>query len=424
MRSLSFVWKSILLIWIGLICIGCGRTIGAEPIVADNLPALPTLEVETSIPVSGSAPYRELVVWVPPFFTASAEARQLVEEVVHHFERRNGSLHVSLYTKAETGRASLFAYLQQVQKVAPDLMPDLILLEEQELWQAAELELLVPFSDTELKAFSIPAATVRTTEYNGAVYGLPYALELEHLVYRTAQVAQSPRTWTDLLTHEARYLFAAGSPDGQNSDFLLAQYIGAGGQVNENGELLNPDALKSVFEFLVQANQAGIIPNPAINLASSDAVWTLFNTGDFELAHVPSSLYAPRRFELDEIAYAPMPTRFGESTAVRRAWSFAIVTREPEQRSLALSLLADLFKPKLQGEWSRLTYYLPTQPAAFNYWDQADPYHVFLIELMEQAVTLPKGRLFSEFLRSVHLAERNLLSNESAVEDAVSDLSQ
>lgn len=368
----------------------------------------------------------DLVIWAPAFLSPKTEKRSgaILADTFARFEETHPGLQIRTVLKAESGRSGLFAYLRTASQAAPDILPDIIALDSHELWQAAEMELIPPLTSEEVAPFETiyPVALNTARRHDGGVYGLPYALDLEHLVYHVPQVPTPPATWGELLSQNRRYLFAAGSTDGYSGDFLLSQYVAAGGKLEADGSLTDPNALLAVFQFMQAGRQQGLIPDSALNLANAEAVWSSFNHSDINMANVPASLYGENRTGLSDVSYGYAPTRNGKPAAIVHTWSFAVVTTDPQRRQLALELLVSLFDPAVQGQWSRSAHWLPTQPEGWAAWDTNDPYQDFLQDNLETAISLPNSHPFADFVRELQQAQRGLLNGELSPQQAVEEL--
>ena len=82
-----------------------------------------------------------------------------------------------------------------------------------------------------------------------------------------------------------------------------------------------------------------------------------------------------------------------QPVSVAQAWSFAILTDDPDRQAYALRLIRTLLEPSIQGRWTQHTARVPSTHGAMATWDPAQPYYQFLSELMESDVAvIPGGR--------------------------------
>ena len=287
------------------------------------------------------------------------------------------------------------------QRVAPSVLPDLVLLDSRRLWELADLGLLSPLEMSPMQRspdfyqFALDSAA-----YNGEWYGVPYAADVLHLAGFLKTEETAPNTWNELLTADEPYLYAAAGPDAYQNGSVLLQYVGAGGQLLENGSTSSEEALGAVFEFTKAAQESGVIPETVTELATLDGVWNaLDRTG----------------MGLGQCVGRPLPHRSrdcagaglcADSDAQRPTGDVGhdLVTRCPRRRRRTASagLRPDrrLAGPGVQGAWSQYVHRLPTQRSALQAWSSPSAYTDFLNRQLEVAVALPNGRASSPILRS------------------------
>ena len=404
-------------------------TSAAAPATDPLAPAQPEMENpkvpdQTAGRVS-NAPV-ELVIWAPPFLVPRTAQRAdvVLEGIISRFQGEHPDVTVRAIAKAESGQAGLLAFLRTTARAAPELLPDVVVLSSRDLWQAVDLGLVQPVDPAILESYGdlFPAA-LATVQYQGQVYGVPYSLDFDHLVYRQDQVPRPPGTWEEFLAGEQSYIFAAGTLDGYGGDILLAQYVAAGGQLDGEGRLTDPEALQAVLEFLKGGQVQGLIPESVLNIADSEMAWTYFVNGNGTMAQVPASRFLAERTSLEDVGFGRAPTRTGEVVTIARTWNIALVTEDPVRQGLALQLIHSLMEPTIQGEWSRLTGQLPSRRSSLGIARREnDPYHLFLQESLETAIARPNGQAFAAFTQRLLEALRDLFADELTPAEATMEV--
>lgn len=385
----------------------------------------PPLQGDQSAPQQSLDGVEGLVLWVPTFFSIDSASRAdaVLAAALAEFAPSPVGSSVTLIPKAERGPAGMLSYLLTTSQAAAKLLPDVVLLNSFDLPRVADAGLLAPLAEEESALFSeIPLPILQTAQWQGKLYGLPYVANLEHLVYQTDRLPLPPATWDTFLAQDKRLLFAGSSVDDYSVNFAWTLYLVGGGRVDEEGNVADPEILKAAFEFLGRGRELELIPESALTLSSPQAVWTFFVNGNAEMAVVPADLYYNQQSEAGAISFAPLPTLDGEVRSVVTSWSFAIITQEPERRQRALRLLQQLFAPQIQGEWSGSARQLPTQPAAFAYWDGDDPYTLFLQEMLLHSVALPNLHTFEEIAHTMQQAQRDILAGEKSPQQVLEAL--
>ena len=366
-----------------------------------------------------------LVLWVPPFVSINTASRAdaVLAAALAEFAPTPAGSSVTLIPKAERGPARMLSYLLTTSQAASQLMPDIVLLNSFDLPHIVEAGLLPPLAEEESALFQgIPPQLLQTAELEGSLYGLPFIASLEHLVYGRNRLLLPPATWDDFLSQDKRLLFPGSSVDDYSVSFIWTLYLTGGGRVDEAGNVADPEILRAALEFLDRGREMKLIPDSALTLSSPQAVWTFFVNGNAEMAVVPADLYYNQLIEAGAISFASLPTLNGEAQAVVTSWSFVILTQEPERRQKAVRLLQQLFTPQIQGEWSSSARQVPTQPAAFAYWDEEDPYTLFLQEMLLHSVALPSLHTFGEITHIMQQAQRDILAGEKSPQEVLDTL--
>lgn len=425
-----------LAIWpLGVICLFVITMVGACEQTNGTLPTPtppPLTAVETAANSTAdmaarssptSLPDRQLLLWLPPFFADLAEGDMptAVTAAYAQFERTHPGVHVELQFKNESGEASMLNYLRNAQRLSPTILPDLILIDSQQLWQVADLELVQAVTLDQLAnrpdffPFTVDAVT-----YNAQLFGIPYATDLIHLVYHKDTVAVIPGTWRELLALGQPYHFVAGKNEGLN-EALLVQYLGAGGVFALEDALTNPEVLRALFTFTIEAKAAGVVTEEVLTLASLEQVWEHFIANQASLANTSARLMLSQLDSLAgrNIGYGHIPTSSGGIQTIGHVWAFALVTTDPQQARLALDLINLLLEPTVHSAWGQEVKYMPTTPIAFDGWRTTGDYYDFLRSELEVAVVLPNGRRYADFSKRLQQGYEKVVREEMTPDEAV-----
>ncbi len=406
---------------------GCSGDLAlATPAPAEAEQNSPTPVAAT--PAANAAPdaprpdSRQLVVWLPAFSGVAGEdsAGDVLAAAFHQFEQTHPGVRVDVQIKSESGPADLFSYLRSAQRVAPSILPDVVLINTQALWQIVDLGLAAPIAaDQAARVDDFYPFTMDAVRYGGQVYGIPYAADAIHLAYHADQTQQPPETWNQLFTGGRPYWFAAGGNDLFHDGVALLQYVGAGGQLLEDGSTSSDEALRAFFDFLVEGRIRNVIPTEVAELATLDAVWNRLAGPEPDLGSVAASAYLINRDSTPQLHFAQTPTRNGLPITLASTWAFAVLAPGEEQRDLAFALIDALLAPEVQGAWSQYSHRLPTRRSAMQAWANPNPYYEFLSRQLDVAVALPNGRAFADFAHRVQEAQRGVVLGEITPQDAV-----
>lgn len=405
------------LLWLGplitllLMVTGCGDRATPMPTA---LPQLTPTALTQPTPSNTAAPGSndQLVLWMPAFTGLASEgsAGTILTNAFHQFEQRNPNIKLDIQVKADSGTASLFNFLRSAQQVAPATLPDLVLINTQQLWQIVDLGIVTALNEDELLDAEFYPVARSAVFYSTQTMGIPYAIDLIHLAYDADEIDPAPNNWAEVLADNHPFIFPGAENAPPNATLL--QYVGAGGELLENGSVSDPAALEQLFTFVAQAHEQNIILNDVIEMPGFNAVWRSYIEQPGGLATVQVNQFYPSAAGIDPPSFSLVPTRSGEPVTIAETWAFAILTQDVQRRQLALALVDELLAPEVQGPWSQFAARLPSRPAAFALWTQPNGYNDFLQQLLDNAITPPNGPAFADFARRLQSAQAGVLRNE------------
>ena len=400
--------------------------------------AAPTLEAPTtpspladSPDMTGEGPSEiVLTVWTSEGLSPSSEAPggQVLVEQLAAFDETHPDIRVEIYVKRSQGPGSTLAYLRTAPPVAPDVLPDVALLDQKALAQATAEELIVPIGsllDPAIANELYPAARELGT-IGEQMVGLPYALEVQHLAYRVTFFQEPPNSFEAILESPVPYVFPAAPEDSVNHTLLL-QYMAAvdGNLTDEEGRpVLDADALREVLGFYADARAAEVVDPALFQITDPAETWALYRDRQANLAATTSTLYLAERDQVRNTAVTWTPTPTGDPYALVGGWSWAIVTQDPERQAAAMLLLNFLMNPVNQGTYTQASYWLPTQPAALAVWGDGDPYTGFGDLLLRNARPLPDPSLQSVIGGALQEALEAVLLNDVPPVQAATEAAQ
>lgn len=340
-----------------------------------------------------------LRVWMPEALAPSAETPggDVLAEQLRVFDEMHADVDVEVQIKLTTGPGSAVAYLRSAPDVAPGVMPDLALLNLDALALAANDELVVPVNtmlEPDTIAEFYPAA-VELGTVGGILTGVPYVLQMQHVVYREVLFLQPPNSFERVLESPVPYIFPAGTLGNVNRT-TLAQYMeAAGGElVNAEGQpFIDEDALETLLAFYEQAREDGIVEPALLQLTDPAETWDLFNARQTGLAATTSTAYLSLRGELNNTQFTWLPTADGDPFALVDGWVWVVTTEDPARQEAALELLDELLEPANQAAFTEAMGWLPSQPAALQVWAEDDGYATFADRVLSNAAALPEPGL-------------------------------
>ena len=412
---------------------GCAPGATATPPPATATTVGTTVDVVTASPPPAvgltpskpeSKPALHLTLWTiePVSPQAEGEAGRVFANGLRLFEETYRDVSVSVVLKNTSGKGSALDYLRTASQVAPSVLPDVVVLDTVDLASAAHAGIVVPLDglSSPLLAKDLLPAAQRAGSVDGRLVGIPFELDVEHLIYNTNKVASTPVNWTDVVSSNVTYVFPAKGRNGLVNDAFLIQYLALGGRLqDEEGRLLlDEQPLRAVLSYYRQGAQMGIVPSSVLEVGAPDDVWSSYVSAQVGMAHTNSRRFLTDRGLLHSTQFAAIPTRDGAPLAIVRGRVLAIAARDPSRQAMAMRLIEWLMVPDSNATWSQTTAHLPTRYAAFNLLADDDPYWLFLRHQMEIAVPPPAFPGYDQVGRVLQQAVVEVLTGEATPEAA------
>jgi ABC-type glycerol-3-phosphate transport system substrate-binding protein len=395
-------------------------------------PDLSPLAPSTSSLTYATGPI-SLTVWITEEFEPSDNnpgGRQLRDQL-QAFDQSRADLELDVVVKRATGPGSIVDYLYTAVPVAPKVLPDLATLSNQNLEEIAPLpapagaesllqpldELIPPNVIGDLFPVGRALGTV-----GGQLLGIPFMLDLEHLVYNTAVLSDSvPHTWNRILASGGPYVFPAA--EEARVDTPLLHYLAAGGRLTDDGG--NPrlaiDPLTEVFRFYQRCAADRVIPVATVQTRSLAESFGRYENNNALIAHVNASTYLSERAGLFSTGVAPIPGPNRPGASFVTGWHWAVVTSDPVRRQMAVDLITWLAEADNLGIWSYAGSWLPATQSALLVWPEEDDYLPFAREQLLSGIRWPGDAYYQAVQARLAGAVRDvLLGNANPAEAASS----
>jgi ABC-type glycerol-3-phosphate transport system substrate-binding protein len=397
----------------------------AESLVTRAATTAPTETPVPSLPAAESTPETDvtLSVWLPEPVapTTNQAARLVLASQVDNFHASSAGVIVNTRLKKDSGTGSLMATLLSAGEVAPGALPDLTLIRRENLRTVVQAGLAQPL-DGRLSAVVMdefyPAAS-QLGQINGRLYGLAYALEIEHVAY------QPPVTdfahFDSLLSSGRPLVIPAGQVNGISDVFLL-QYLEAGGSVIGNRlGALNVDALRTVLSFYEQAVATGVIDPGVLNYPTPQDYQAGLLDDRISAAVVTSSLYLDLLTSGKRYQTAPIPTSSETPSTLVEGWLWIITAKDPDRQDAAQRFLEWIFDAGRQGAYTRAIAMLPSTRTAMRSWGTTS-YSEFAGDLLANAVLPLDNAENDATARVLQNALVAVISGESTADEAIQDV--
>jgi ABC-type glycerol-3-phosphate transport system substrate-binding protein len=349
----------------------------------------PTLTVQPPVTVPAN-----IVVWWPEPLAPidNTVVNDLLAAQIIAFETANGTAQVERRLKRVSDTGGIMSTLRTASAVAPGAMPDLTLIRREDLLTAVQAGLVQPLEGWASSAIvgdltSLSNSVLQLGQVNGRLYGIPYTLEIQHVVYRVDNGEEPFETWRfdDVLQREMSFAFAAGNASPVNNVFF-AQYLAAGGTPPQDGTLtLNTQALREVLRFYEEARAEALLDTNVLSYLSFNDYQPAFINGTLDAIVSNSTNFLQLRAQGYSVSAAPLPTESGQGATVLNGWMWVMTTSNSDRQAAAIQFLNWMMGGDRQGQFARAISMLPSQRSALRSWGSGDE---TLVNLVSNA-TLP-----------------------------------
>lgn len=384
--------------------------------------AAPTGEAEAT---PSAPPSVTLTIWTTEAFspTQAITSGQTLAQLTANYEASHRDVHVQFIPKKPYGKGGILDYLLTTDDVVPELLPDLVLVDVDELGTAIQAGVVQPLDDlisqdlvSDLYPFARQAGT-----FDGQLYGLQFQADLDHLAYDTGRLTVPPRSWPGVLSNPGPYIFPAGGDAGLVNDDFLTQYLAVrpwpmDGSPDE--PFLDADSLTAVLQFYQDGVTRGVFPISILNCHTTDDCWSEHLADQASLTHVSAHRYLTDRDSLPSSAMAPIPAINGAGPGISRGWSLALVTSDPTRQPLAAEFMTQMMSPETNSAWNEAAGYLPTRQAALARWDEEDSYTRFASQLLQAAQTRPRLPNYTQVAAALQTAVEAVITGAATPEEA------
>jgi ABC-type glycerol-3-phosphate transport system substrate-binding protein len=327
--------------------------------------------------------------WVPDFLSPYEETPggEVFNEQLLGFSDFAPDVQVRAMVKKEQGPGGLYNLLSTASEVAPSILPDLLILNQHDLLEAAEAGLVQPLEGVFFSEADYFPTALSSVSTQGGLWGLPFVATADQMAYREGLGTTAPLSWTAALTSSYTLLFPAAPDDGLASDTLLSIYVGAGGQVqDQNGQAtLERNSLENVYSFFLEMTESGLLDvEQALSLSSATDAWNLYQQGSGRWSPVPLGVFWSAPPEGSRPAWPP--TAEGAPITVLHTWALVVVTDDPVYREAAVELALWLSSADRMAALTRAAELVPTRREAVENWALQPGDAAFLSRLLSNSV--------------------------------------
>lgn len=405
----------------------CGpSTAPITPAAVAQLPTdTPTPEATiTPTPAATSTPAPAVLsIWWPEPLAPvdNSDAADLLSEQISGFQAaQGGDVLVDLRLKREGDLGGIMATLRAASPVAPGALPDLTLMQRSDLLAAAHDGLVFPLEGLVSSAVvgDLFQPALQLGQVDGALYGVPYMLSVEHMAYHDVGASGLSWRFADVLARGTPYAFPAG-PAAGISRTLFSQYLDAGGSLDDANHLvIDADALLAVLTYYQQTVETGVLSPAVLNYARPADYRVDLVAGVLDAGVVGSTLYLSLVEESAALRFGPLPTESGVGASALDGWLWVLTTSSADRQALAARFLNWMMNASRQGQYAQTVNMLPSQRTALQQWP-ATPYTAFARELLVGSIPYLADNASSAAARALQTAMTEVISGQKDAAAAV-----
>ncbi len=430
--------------WLALVVLammlaGCQQATTGAPVTAETNPAVtatrPQTPTTSPTQLSTSTPTATpenttmtLTLWTiePISGLANDEAAAYFEQTISGFERANPGVSVNVLVKKPSGKGGVLDFLRTANDVAPDILPDVVVMNATDLELAFTERLIQPLDgklDRSIVQDLLPAARrVGTVQENLA--GVPLGIDMQHTAYNSRVFTQTNVIWSDVLSSSASYSFPAKGNNGLVNDVTLSHYFAAGGNLldDEGRPKIDEQPLRDTLDFYQQLLEAGQIDAALLEAATTEEIWPQFLDGQTDIAQISVRQYLIDQETVDfaQPGPAPLPTAGSTSVGVMHAWVFSLVTSDINRQEEALRLMESFLSTEANGSWNQINKSIPVRDSSFQQLAGDNPYWQLLTTQLNAARPEPRFTGYDRVGRIFQQAVEQVLRGEATAEEAAS----
>jgi ABC-type glycerol-3-phosphate transport system substrate-binding protein len=396
------------------------------PLTANPSPA-PSAVPTTIQAVAATPPQGPeiLTLWLPDTLipTTGDDTPDLLSEQISAFSEANENLNIEIRRKLVRETGGIMPTLQTATGVAPGVLPDLTLVRRGDLLAAVEADLVEPMEGMVSSAIvgDLFGAALDLGQVDGTLYGLPYALEIQHVVYAPSTTPFEVPSLDMYLEANVPLLLPIGSAGSLNTVFLTQYQAAVPRAVGGSTLATDEDTLLALFTFYEQAATQGILAANATTYLRPTDYQTLLDANDFGGAVVSSALYLELAATRPDLQVATIPTLDGEPATNLDGWMWVITNNNPTRQGLTRDFLNWMLDTDRQGEYVRALNLLPSQRTALRRWYD-EGYASFVLSIMPNATPQYIGAANSAVARAVQTGLVAVVTGERTAEQATQDV--
>ena len=366
----------------------------------------------------------ELLVWVPEEFStlSDSEASLILQQRIEDFERQNPGTVVTVRVKASSGTSGILDSLSNTQQAASAALPQIVLLSQTDMQEAADMQLIVPIEEfiqtAEIKNFYPYAHEI--SRQDGILYGFPFAGDALVGITTAENAPSEFIEWDDIRSLKAPLYFAANYPQAR---LFISQYLSSGGiLVDEQGHaMIASENMQTVLEVFDQNLQNKTFLADFSSLNTSEDVWNAFLSGETEW--IINWASRGLKSDVEGLNIFQLPSLGKEPYVSATGWVWSIVNIDTGIPELGPQFIEFLSDPVFLADYCQVAGYLPVMPNSLSLYEDDGSLNQ-ISNILIAAHTFPENDLILEIGPIFRDATLSVLNQTSSVEEIITAAQQ
>lgn len=306
------------------------------------------------------------------------------------FQKANPDITLDLRYKNVKQYENMLDLLNSTSRVAPALLPDIVLLARKDMETAALKGLLAPLDPLESVADGngiFPGFSLIGT-LQGSLFGLPAAGDALVIISYTDETNRMD-TWTKVFSSGMKLGANINDPDGT---LFVTLYLSAGGTLlDDNGKpYLDPATLALLLDTMRHASKSAVFPEWTLLSPDWNHVSDRFIAGDVQ--YQINWFSAVSKNDTDSFQHSILPGLRDVPATTLTGWYWASANPAPAKQAARREILAFLTEPAFSSPWSATAGYLPVSDQS---WPEGNIGLLPFQSILKIAEPLPENALMT-----------------------------
>jgi multiple sugar transport system substrate-binding protein len=286
-------------------------------------------------------------------------------------------------------------------------------------------------SNTVNKRSDFIPSTVKTAQFKGKTWAVPFNTNAGFLFYRTDKVSNPPSTWQDVYKEaksKGGIVYQGSRYEGLTVDYLELLYSAGGKIVDDSGTKLDLDKNKAteVLKFMADGVKSGVAPKAVVTYMEEESRRAFEGGGPAFMRNWPYAFGLGEKSKIKgKFKVAPLPSwQGGQAASVLGGYNLGISAYSKNPAGAAA--FADFVTKPAQQKVMAVKASLP--PVVGSVYDdpavkKAQPFAAELKKAVEQGQSRPTSAVYPQISEAIYKNVYSALQGKASPSAAVNKMS-